>query len=83
MCSFRFSPEPIPSQKRPGSIAAAVAAAWAMIAGWTRVVGQVTPVPTRIRSVACEIPPRTAHTNGLLPCWSTQGWKWSEIEAKS
>ncbi len=44
MCSLRFSPLPTPSEKRPGRSAAAVAAAWAMIAGWMRVVGQVTPV---------------------------------------
>ena len=37
---------PTPRKKRPGISAAAVAAAWAMIAGWMRIVGQVTPVPT-------------------------------------
>ena len=33
----------------------AVAAAWATMAGWIRVVGQVTPVPTRRRSVVAAI----------------------------
>ena len=54
-----------------------------MIAGWIRIVGHVTPVPRRIRSVACEIPPITDQTNGLWPCASVQGWKWSEIIANS
>jgi len=36
-----------------GIIAATVAAAGATIAGWMRIVGQVTPVPKRILSVAC------------------------------
>ena len=39
-------------KKRPGIIAAEVAAAWAIIAGWMRIVGQVTPVPKTIRCVA-------------------------------
>ena len=46
MCSLRASPLPTPSTKRPSSCTAAVAAAWAMIAGWMRTVGQVTPVVT-------------------------------------
>src|SRR5436305_348636 len=41
MCSFRFSPVPTPRKKRPGIIAAEVAAACAMIAGWILIVGQV------------------------------------------
>jgi hypothetical protein len=73
MCSFRFSPVPTPRKKRPGSIAAAVAAAWAMIAGWIRMVGQVTPVPSEIVSVASAIPPITDHTNGEWPCRSIHG----------
>src|SRR3981189_3307627 len=36
MCSLSASPEPRPSQKRPGYIALIVAAAWAMIAGGRR-----------------------------------------------
>jgi hypothetical protein len=83
MCSLRFSPEPTPSVKRPGSWLAAVAAAWAMIAGWIRVVGQVTPVISSSRSVASEIAPSTLQTKGLWPCLSTHGWKWSEIPANS
>ena len=27
--------------------------------------------------------PSTPHTNGLLPCRSIHGWKWSEISANS
>lgn len=41
-------------------------------------VGHVTPVPTR-SSVAAPIAPITLQTNGLWPCSSTHGWKWSEI----
>jgi hypothetical protein len=55
MCSFRFSPVPTPNEKRPGRRLAAVAAACATIAGWMRVVGQVTPVISSIRSVRWEI----------------------------
>ena len=33
------SPLPIPNQKRPSIIAAEVAVAWAIIAGWMRMVG--------------------------------------------
>ena len=52
-----------------------------MIAGCVRISGQVTPVATSIRSVACAIPPSTLQTNGLWPCASIHGWKWSEIIA--
>jgi hypothetical protein len=45
-----------------------------MIAGWIRIVGQVTAVVTCIRSVACAIAPIVDHTNGLWPCSSFQGW---------
>jgi len=78
-CSLRFSPVPTPRKKRPGIIAATVAAAWATIAGWIRISGQVTPVPIRIVSVACAIPPSVDQTNGLWPCSLTHGWKWSEM----
>ena len=78
-CSFSASPLPTPSWKRPSSITEAVAAAWATIAGWIRVVGQVTPVVTRM-SVASDSAPITDQTNGLWPCSSIQGWKWSEIQ---
>ena len=56
---------PTPRKKRPGIIAATVAAAWAMIAGWMRTVGQVTPVPMRSPIVACAMAPITLQTNGL------------------
>ena len=72
MCSLRFSPVPTPNSKRPGSIAAEVAVAWAMTAGWMRIVGQVTPVTT-LRRVTWESAPITPHTNGLWPCSSFQG----------
>ena len=51
-----------------------VAAACATIAGWMRIIGHVTPVPTRIVSVACAMPPSVDHTNGLWPCASIHGW---------
>ena len=73
---------PTPSEKRPGISCAAVAAAWATIAGWIRWVGQVTPVISSRRSVRAAIAPSVPQTNGLSPCASTQGWKWSEIPAK-
>ena len=57
-----------------GISAADVAAAWAMIAGWIRMIGQVTPVPRTSRSVACATAPIVLQTNGLCPCASTQGW---------
>ena len=64
MCSFRRSPVPTPRKNRPGIKAAAVAAAWAMIAGWIRIVGHVTPVPTRdpLRRVRRSPPGRPRRT---------------------
>ena len=73
-CSLRFSPVPTPRKNLPGIIAATVAAACATIAGWMRIIGHVTPVPTRIFSVDFAIPPSVDHTNGLSPCASTHGW---------
>ena len=72
---------PTPRKNRPSIIAAAVAAACAMIAGWMRTVGHVTPVPSRSFEVASATPPITHQTNGLCPCLSIHGWKWSEISA--
>ncbi|HET7053408.1 MAG TPA: hypothetical protein VFI09_05770 [Solirubrobacterales bacterium] len=46
-------------------------------------VGQVTPVISSIRCVRWEIAPSVPQTNGLSPCASIQGWKWSEMEAKA
>jgi hypothetical protein len=54
-------------------MAAAVAAACATIAGWMRMIGHVTPVPTTRRSVASAMPPRTPQTNALSPCRSIHG----------
>jgi hypothetical protein len=67
--------------KRPSNIAATVAAAWATIAGCRRMIGAVTPVDTRRRSVIEAIPPRTAQTKPDCPWVRTHGWKWSEMVA--
>ena len=64
-CSFRFSPVPTPRKKRPSSIAADVAAACATMAGCVRMIGHVTPLPTRSVRVVAAIPPMTDQTNGL------------------
>jgi hypothetical protein len=64
------------------SITAEVAAAWAMMAGCIRIVGQVTPVVTG-REVARDRPPITDHTKGELPCSEFHGWKWSLIQSAS
>ena len=82
MCSFSASPVPMPSTNRPPSIRADVAAAWAMIAGWVRTVGQVTAVVTGSEQT-WEIAPITDHTKGLWPCSSFHGWKWSLIQSAS
>ena len=47
-----------------------------------RVVGQVTAVVTG-RSHTCEIAPIIDQTNGLWPCSSFHGWKWSLIHRLS
>src|SRR5207237_8519137 len=75
-CSLSASPEPRPSQKRPGYIAAMVAAAWAITAGWYRKDGQVTPGPMSplVCSAAATM---NAQTKAALPCWGVQGWRWS------
>jgi hypothetical protein len=80
VCSLSASPVPTPRKKRPGIIAADVAAAWAMIAGCVRMRGHVTAVPTR-SSVVAAISPIADQTKGLCSCRSTQGWKWSEPHA--
>jgi hypothetical protein len=74
MCSLSASPEPSPSQCRPGYIAANVADAWATTAGWYRNVGAVTPGPKspRVRSPTAV---NTFHTNADCPCAGTHGWK--------
>ena len=69
--------------KRSGRRAAVVAAACATIAGWIRIVGQVTAVMIGTRSVFTDRPPRTLHTSGLWPWREVHGWKWSEIVRKS
>ena len=76
MCSFRASPEPSPSQVRPGYMASRVAAACATIAGWKRKLGQVTPGPRSPR-VRSPMAVSTFHTNDASPCAGTHGWKWS------
>ena len=74
MCSFSSSPDPTPRKNRPSMSSADVAAAWATTAGWMRISGHVTAVPSRIRFVASAIAPTTLQTNGLCPCASTHGW---------
>src|SRR5690606_5808463 len=75
-CSLSASPEPRPSQCRPGCIDARVADAWATIAGCHRYDGVVTPGPKSpvVRSASAA---STLHTNDDSPCAGTQGWKWS------
>ena len=51
-----------------------MAAAWATIAGWMRMVGQVTAVVTW-SDVVAPMAPITLQTNGLSPWSSSQGWK--------
>ena len=82
-CSLSASPVPTPSPKRPPKSSWVVAAACATISGWMRIVGAVTAVETRIRSVTCAMAPSTDQTNGLWPWLSSHGWKWSEIQAAS
>ena len=50
----------------PSSITAVVAAAWAMIAGWMRIVGQVTAVVTG-SCMACDSAPITLPHERALP----------------
>ena len=50
-----------------------------MTAGWMRSVGHVTPVVTCMPGTWVASAPITDHTNGLWPCSSFHGWKWSEI----
>src|SRR2546430_6386139 len=80
MCSLSASPLPTPSANRPSCRTALVAAAWAMIAGWIRVVGQVTAVVTGSRQTWLSAP-IVDQTKGLWPWASIQGWKWSEIHS--
>ncbi len=53
-----------------------------MIAGCVRKVGQVTAVLTG-SDVTSERAPMMPQTNGLWPCSSFHGWKWSEIHSAS
>ena len=82
MCSLRASPVPTPRRNRPPVRSEDVAAAWAMIAGWMRTVGQVTAVVTS-SDVVAAMAPITLQTNGLSPWSSNHGWKWSEIHTDS
>ena len=61
---------PNPNRERPSTSpksSAVVAAAWARIAGWMRMIGAVTAVVTRSVDVAWAIAPSTDQTNGLWP----------------
>jgi hypothetical protein len=64
---LRFSPVPTPRKNRPGIISVTVAAAWATIAGWILISGQVTAVPTRIWLVAPAIAPSRTRRTGYCP----------------
>ena len=75
-CSLIASPDPMPSQCRPGCIEASVADACATTAGCIRNDGVVTPGP-KSPVVACPIAPSTLHTNPDWPCDGSHGWKWS------
>jgi hypothetical protein len=76
MCSFCASPLPSAAQKRPGNIAARVAIACAMIAGWYRCPGALTMPNGRL--VVARAAPSQAHANPLWPWRALQGEKWSE-----
>ncbi len=76
MCSFAFSPDPRATQRRPGNIAASVALAWAITAGWYRWPGALT-VP-KVRSVVARAAPSQDHANPDWPWRSLHGAKWSE-----
>ncbi len=78
-CSLSASPVPSPSVNVPSHILAAVAAAWATIAGWYRWIGQVTWVMMG-NDVAWHNAPMTVQANGDSPCSPIHGWKWSEID---
>ncbi len=82
MCSFSASPVPTPSVNRPPDSAAVVAVAWAITTGCVRTSGQVTAVVIG-SDTASDRAPSTDQTNGLCPCTSSQGWKWSEIHSAS
>src|SRR5579859_5364048 len=82
MCSLSASPVPTPNVNRPSSSTALVAAACAMIAGWIRVVGQVTAVVTGSWQAWLSAP-IVDHTKGLCPWDCIHGWKWSDIHSAS
>ena len=81
-CSLSASPVPTPSRNRPSSNTDEVAAAWAVMTGWILVVGQVTAVVNG-NEQTWAMAPIIDQTNGLWPCSSFQGWKWSEIHRAS
>ena len=55
------------------NLAAAVAAAWAMMEGCSRIVGQLKAMIRRNCRVAWAMPPMMLHIKGFCPCCSTQG----------
>ena len=67
---------------RPLVSSAEVAAAWAMMAGCSRISGQVTAVVMG-SDVTWERAPMSDQTNPASPCSSSHGWKWSEIHRAS
>ena len=60
--------------KRPSARVATVAAAWAMMTGSYRYIGQVTPVVMSTRSVRSAMAPRTVQVKGLCSCSGSHGW---------
>ena len=76
-CSLSASPEPMPSQCRPGYIAASVALAWATMAGCQRNVGTVVAGAEVARRCVSPIAPSTVQTKRRLALRGTHGWKWS------
>ncbi len=64
MCSFSRSPAPSPRVKRLLLSNPRVAAHWATIAGWYRMIGQVTAVINPMRRVALAIAPSTGQAKG-------------------
>ena len=73
-CSLSRSPAPTPRVNRLSEMICSVAAACAMIAGWYRTDGQVTPVARPSVVVRAAMALSTFQANGEWPCTSSHGW---------
>ena len=73
--SFIDSPVPTPRKIRPGAKQPRVANAWATIDGWKRIVGVLTLVPIRIRSLPAASAPSHGNAAGEWPPVCRNGWK--------